>query len=86
MKEKEEIKTNPLWCPCSKAPAASDPLGPFVCFEPVSSRGWTKCRMSDKQTHTGEVVWNLNVFFKSSIRLFMQKTIRKLGDIFAKYK
>jgi hypothetical protein len=42
--------------------------------------------MSDKQTHTGEVVWNLNVFFKSSIRLFMQKTIKKLGDIPARYK
>jgi hypothetical protein len=65
---------------------AADPLGPFVCVEQVSSLGWTKHRMSDKQTHTGEVVWNLNVFFKSSIRLFMQKTIRKLGDIFARYK
>ena len=42
--------------------------------------------MSDKQTHTGEFVLDLNVFFKSSIRLFMQKTIRKLGDIFARYK
>ena len=65
---------------------ATDPLGPFVCVEWVSSRGWTKRQMSDKQTHTGEFVWNLNVYFKSSIRLFMQKTIRKLGDIFIRYK
>jgi hypothetical protein len=65
---------------------ATDPLGPFVCMERVSRRGWAKRRMSDKQTHTGEVVWNLNVFFKSSIRLFMQKTIRKLGDVFVRYK
>ena len=36
--------------------------------------------------YTGEVVLDLNVFFKLSIRLFMQKTIRKLGDIFARYK
>ena len=86
MKEKEEIKTNPLWCPCSKVPAAEDPLGPFVCVEWVSSREWTSHRMSDKQTPTGEVVWNLNVFFKTSIRLFMQKTIRKLGDILTRYK
>jgi hypothetical protein len=66
--------------------SAADPLGPFVCVERVSSRGWTKHRMSDKQTHTGKVAWNLNVFFKSSIRLFMQKTIKKLGDIPARYK
>jgi hypothetical protein len=65
---------------------AADPLGPFVCVERVSSHGWTKLRMSDKQTHTGEFVWNLNVMFESSIRLFMQRTIRKLGDIFARYK
>ena len=42
--------------------------------------------MNDKQTHTGEFLLDLNVFFKSSIRLFMQKTIRKLGDIPARYK
>jgi hypothetical protein len=42
--------------------------------------------MNDKQMHTGEVVWNLNVFFKSSIRLFMQRTIKKLGGIPARYK
>jgi hypothetical protein len=41
--------------------------------------------MNDKQTHTGEVVWNLSVIFESSIRLFMQRTIRKLGDIFARH-
>jgi hypothetical protein len=41
--------------------SATDPLGPFVCVERVSRCGWAKRRMSDKQTHTGEVVWNLNV-------------------------
>ena len=65
---------------------AEDPLGPFVCADRVSGNGWTKHRMSDKQMHTGEFVWNLSVIFESSIRLFMQKTIRKLGDIFARYK
>jgi hypothetical protein len=36
--------------------------------------------------HTGEVLWNLNVFVKSRIRFFIQKTIRMLGDIPARYK
>jgi hypothetical protein len=41
--------------------SVADPLGPFVCVEQVSSRGWAKRRMSDKQMYTGKVVWNLNV-------------------------
>jgi hypothetical protein len=35
---------------------ATDPLGPFVCVERVSSRRWAKHRMNDRQMHTGEVV------------------------------
>jgi hypothetical protein len=41
--------------------------------------------MNDKQTHTGVIMWNLSVIFESSIRLFMQRTIRKLGYKFARY-
>ena len=35
---------------------AADPLGPFVCVKWVSSHGWAKRRMNDRQMHTGEVV------------------------------
>jgi hypothetical protein len=45
-----------------KSFCAADPLGSFVCMELVSRRGWAKHRMSDKQTHTGEFVLDLNVF------------------------
>ena len=65
--------------------SAADPLGPFVWNGSLVAGGQSVGRI-DRQTHTGEVVWNLNVFFKSSIRLFMQKTIKKLGDIPARYK
>ena len=45
----------------NKFPHCHKPSGPLVCVERVSSLGWTKRRMSDKQMHTGEVVLNLNV-------------------------
>jgi hypothetical protein len=32
---------------CWQQGSAADPLGPFVCVERVSSRGWAKRRMND---------------------------------------
>ena len=58
---------------------AADPLGPFVCVEQVSSRGWTKCRMSDKQTHTGEFVWNLSVIFQIEHQTFYAEDNKVVG-------
>jgi hypothetical protein len=67
--------------------SAADLLGPCVCVE----RGFLDAgeqSVDERQTdtHTGEFVWNLSVILQlKSIRLFMQRTIRKLGDIFARY-
>ena len=46
-----------------------------------------KAWMSDKQTHTHRRVCVESEcnFTTLSIRLFMQRTIRKLGDIFERY-
>jgi hypothetical protein len=58
---------------------AADPLGPFVCVERVSSLGWTMSRMSDKQTHTGEVAWNLNVLFQIEHQTFYAEDNKEVG-------
>ena len=58
---------------------AADPLGPFVCVERVSRRGWAKLRMSDKQTHTGEFVWNLNVIFQIEHQTFYAEDNKVVG-------
>ena len=58
---------------------AADPLGPFVCVEQVSSHGWTKHRMSDKQMPTGEVVWNLNVIFQIEHQTFYAEDNKVVG-------
>jgi hypothetical protein len=70
-----------LWSKAEKDPkvSAADPLGPFVCVEWVSSRGWTKCRMRDKQMHTGEVVWNLNVICQIERRTFYAEDNKEVG-------
>jgi hypothetical protein len=58
---------------------AADPLGPFVCVERVSSLGWTKHRMNDKQTHTGEFVWNLNVICQIEHQTFYAEDNKVVG-------
>ena len=63
---------------------ATDTLG--LCLRGmVSSRRWARGRMN-WQTDAGEVVLDLYVICQIEHRLFMQKTIRKLGDIPARYK
>jgi hypothetical protein len=69
-----------------KRGCAADLLGPCVCVERGLSSRVGKAWMSDKQTHTQESSCGIWVsFYNSSIRLFMQRTIRKLGDIFTRY-
>jgi hypothetical protein len=55
------------------------PSGPFVCVEQVSSRGWAKSRMSDKQMHTGEVMLNLNVICQIEHRTFYAEDNKEVG-------
>jgi hypothetical protein len=58
---------------------AAEPLGPFVCMERVSSRGWAKRRMNERQMHTGEVVWNLNVFCQIEHQTFYTEDNKEVG-------
>ena len=78
MKEKE-IKTNPLWCPCTKAPAAADLLGPYVCVERGLSTRVGKAWMDDRQTHAGEFVWNLSVILQLEYQTFYAEDNKEVG-------
>jgi hypothetical protein len=57
--KEEELKTNPLWCPCWKATAAADLLGPCVCVERGLSTRVGKAWMNERQTHTQESLFGI---------------------------
>jgi hypothetical protein len=58
---------------------AIDLLGPCVCVEQGLSMRVGKVWMSDKQTHTGEFVWNLSVIFQIEHQTFYAEDNKEVG-------
>ena len=60
-------------------PPAADPLGPCVCVERGLSTRVGKAWMNDRQTHTGEFVWNLIVIFQIEHQTFYAEDNKEVG-------
>jgi hypothetical protein len=58
---------------------ATDPLGPCVCLERGLSTRVGKVWMNDRQTHTGEFVWTLNVIFQIEHQTFYAEHNKEVG-------
>ena len=63
----------------SSPQTVADSLGPCVCVERGLSTRVGKAWMSDKQTHTGEFVWNLSVICQIEHQTFYAEDNKVVG-------